>query len=65
MERRPQGGDGEKAMKPDLLVSGRLHPLDGLEFVLELRIVADYRVVVAFLADFLTENSEITVKAVV
>lgn len=58
VERRPQGGDREESMKPDLLVSGRLHPLDGLEFVLELLVVADYRVVVASLAHFLAEKEQ-------
>lgn len=58
VERWPQGGDREETMKPDLLVSGRLHPLDGLEFTLELLVVADYRVVVTSFADFLAENAQ-------
>lgn len=55
MKWRPQRGDGEETMKSNLLVSCRLHPLQCFEFRLELIVVANNRLVIAFLANFVTE----------
>lgn len=56
MKRWPERRDGKESMKSDLLISGRLHPLESIEFSLKLVIEADNRLVIAFLTDLVTEN---------
>lgn len=47
MKRRPQSCDGENAVKPKLLVSGRLHSFQGLKLGFKLLIISNYRLVVS------------------
>lgn len=54
MKRWPQRCDGKETMKPNLLVSCRLHPFQSLKFWLKLLIVPNNRLVISFLADFVT-----------
>ena len=55
VQRRPERGDGEETVESELFVGAGLHPLDGLEFGLELCVVAENRLVVALSADFVAE----------
>lgn len=60
VKRWPESCDGEQAMKPNLLVSRWLQPLQSLKFRPKLLVVSNDRLVISFPTDFVAEKDEQT-----